>query len=104
MKVRLAKKLYISREAAKKQWRIVRRIKRDKFQSDVFVIVLSENEDSLLEIYPSYIFLQPHFKGGQIRIVGISKGYNEAVELVRIMTEQCFEETGTADLKNYFKF
>ena len=104
MKVNVCKQLYISENAVKDKGKIIRAVKKNKLRLGAFLIVLSQDNDSLLEIYPSYIFLHPHFKKSEISIVGISKGYNEAVELVRCMVEQCYKEKGNLELKSFFEF
>ncbi|MBE5939921.1 MAG: hypothetical protein E7266_05935 [Lachnospiraceae bacterium] len=104
MKVKVSKKLYIGENAHKDHRKIIKNVKKSKLQFNVFLIIMSDDENGLVEIYPSYIFLHPHFKKTEISIVGISKGYNEAVELVKVMTEECYNECGNVNLKSYFEF
>ncbi len=104
IKVNESKKLYISKNAERDKKKIIKSVQKRKKRDNVFIISLSEDENDLLDIYPSYIFVHPNFNRTEISIVGISKGYNEAVELVKLMAEDCYSETGGMELKSYFKF
>ena len=46
------------------------------------MITLAVSERNQLEIYPTIQFKQPAFPEQELFVVGITKGYDEAVELV----------------------
>ena len=87
--MRYYKHLYLTEGLEKKKEKIIRKLEAGKLQPGVHVITLAVSERNQLEIYPTIQFKQPAFPEQELFVVGITKGYDEAVELV----EQIVQET-----------
>ena len=93
--------LYLSEGLKKKKDRIIAKLEKKKFQMDIYLITLSCNGNSQLEIWNSVLFLQPSFPQTDHFVVGITKGYEEALELVEQITKEVYNETKGADIRSY---
>jgi hypothetical protein len=102
------RKLYLGDNAKKEKYKVFGKIRKGRFQVDTFLIILSENPDNLLEIISANMLLQPHYKRPEqqkkIYVVGLCKGYEEALETVRVIIDEVFKNTGGFDLRRYLKF
>ena len=58
------------------------------------MITLPVNDANALEIYPSYILLQKYYRKKKLMVVGISQGYDEALEVMQDILMDCYNETG----------
>ena len=99
--MRYYRHLYMTENIRKKKDKIIRKLESGKFRPSVHVIVLAANEKVSLEIYNSILFLQPDFPNEDFFIVGITKGYDEAVELVEEITQEVYNETKGVDIRSY---
>ncbi len=79
--MRYYKHLYLA-EGIKKKEKIIRKLEEKKLQMNIHVITLARNEKNQLEIYNSMVFLQPDFPYDDFLVVGLAKGYEDAVEMV----------------------
>ncbi len=95
------KHLYLSEDLEKKKDKVRKKLEQKKFQMDICLIVLAEDEKNQLEIYPSLLFLQPSYPDRDYFVVGIAKGMDEAVELVEEITQEVYNETKGADIRSY---
>lgn len=93
--------LYMGTEARRDRYRIVGRIRWNKPQTDAYVITLASQADNLLDIYPSYVLLQKYYRQQEILIIGIAKGYDEAMEVMTRILMEVYEKTGTFNVKEY---
>ena len=93
--------LYLSEGLKKKKDRIIAKLEKKKFQMDIYLITLSCNGNNQLEIWNSVLFLQPSFTQTDHFVVGITKGYEEALELVEQITKEVYNETKGADIRSY---
>ena len=85
----------------KKKEKIIRKLESGKLQPSVHVITLAISEKNQLEIYPTLQFKQPAFPEQDLFVVGITKGYEEAVELVEQIVQEVYEQTGGCDIRSY---
>lgn len=69
---------------------------------NVYVIALAQGNDQL-EIYHAAYLKQKYYRKHPPVIIGIAADYEEAVEIVRKITDECVRETGECDLKGYLK-
>ena len=93
--------LYLSEGLKKKKDRIIAKLEKEKFQMDIYLITLSCNGNNQLEIWNSVLFLQPSFPQTDHFVVGITKGYEEALELVEQITKEVYNETKGAGIRSY---
>lgn len=93
--------LYLSDGLERKKEKIIQKLEKGKFQIDVYLVILSPNENNQLEIYQSLLFLQPDFPREDYFVVGIAKGYEAALEIVEEITKEVYNETERADIKAF---
>ena len=78
--MRYYKHLYLTEGLEKKKEKIIRKLESGKLQPSVHVITLAISEKNQLEI---------------------TKGYEEAVELVEQIVQEVYEQTGGCDIRSY---
>ena len=83
--MRYYKHLYLTEGLEKKKEKIIRKLEAGKLQPGVHVITLAVSERNQLELF----------------VVGITKGYDEAVELVEQIVQEVYDQTGTCDIRSY---
>lgn len=86
--------LYVGENAKRRKRKIIMRAMCNKPQIGIYMITLPVNEENSLEIYPSYILLQKHYRKKNMMIVGISEGYEEALQVMQEIVMDCYRETG----------
>lgn len=99
--MRYYKHLYLMEGLEKKRAKIIKKLEENKFQRNIHIITLAQNEKNHLEIYNSILLLQPDFPHDNFFVVGIAKGYEDAVELVEVITREVYNETEGADIRSY---
>lgn len=99
--MRYYRNLYLSEVLEKKKDKVIGKLEKGKFQLDIYVITLAANPRNHLEIYNSQLFLQPAFPREDFFVVGITKGYEEAVELVEEIVQEVYNETKGTDVRSY---
>lgn len=95
------KYLYLADGLEKKKEKMIRKLDAGKLQLDVHVTTLAVNERNQLEIYNTIQFKQPSFPYQDLFVVGIARGYDDAVELVERIAAEVYEKTGTCDIRSY---
>ena len=68
---------------------------------NIHIITLARNEKNQLEIYNSMILLQPDFPHDDFFVVGLAKGYEDAVEMVEEIAREVYNKTKGADIRSY---
>ena len=86
--------LYVGCRVGRRRHKIIKRAVRNKPQLGVYFITLPVNENNSLEIYPSYVLLQKHYKKRDLFVVGIGEGRDEALELMEQIIMDCYHKTG----------
>lgn len=95
--------LYMGTTAEKSKDLIVEKIKSNKPQLNLFVLTLPSNEKNVLDIFPSTILLQAYYKNKECFIVGLAKGYEEALEVMTQIVMDTYAETGGFHVKEYLE-
>lgn len=93
--------LYIGEGAKPRAKKIIRKLKRNAGQTDIYLITLAANGQDMLDIIHSAYLKQPAVRRNLPMIVGISKGYDEAVGLVQQMLMETYEQTGGFRIPEY---
>lgn len=102
--MRWAVNLYTTEQTRKKLPLIMRKVRKRRLQPEIRLITLSSNIQNLLDIIPASAYLQTGLANLNPDIVGIAKGQEEAEELaVRIILD-VLKNTGSFDVRKYFKF
>ena len=88
--------LYVSECWQKKKGKIVKRLKENKLQPQVYVITLSQGEQNQLEFFSSVLLKQSIFEHSKLFVIGIADGYDEALFLVDV-----YQETKSANARQF---
>ena len=93
--------LYVSECWQKKKERIIKKLKENKIQPQVYIITLAQGEQNQLEFFSSILLKQHVFEHASLFIVGIVNGYDEALTAIEKITDEVYSKTGKADLRKY---
>jgi hypothetical protein len=80
---------------------VLRKLKHGKALHNVFLITLPSNDRNLLDILPANLLLQPYYKKQKLFVLGIGKGRDEVLELLRFFIEQIYTDTGELQVADY---
>lgn len=95
--------LYVSESAKAKEKKIIRKLKMGAGMIDVWVITRAANGTDVFDILSSKWLQQKAVRRNLPEIIGIARGYDEAVALVMQILEETREQTGSADIKKYLE-
>ena len=98
--MRYYKYLYLA-DGIRKKDKIIRKLEEKQLQPNIHVITLARNEKNQLEIYHSMVLRQPDFPYDDFFVVGIAKGYEDAVEMVEEIAREVYNKTKGADIRSY---
>jgi hypothetical protein len=70
---------------------------------NIYVITFAANGQDLLDIIPTWVLMQKHFPRDKVKIIGIARGYMEALEVVRRIVDETYQNTGSVDVWSYLK-
>lgn len=93
--------LYLDDYVASNKKEIIEKLENNEWQLEVYLIVLSTHIGNQLEIYNSSLLLQKSFRKEELLIVGITKGYNESLEVVEKIMQEVYDNTKGTDMKSY---
>ena len=107
--MKLYKRLYLGDNAKEHKYVVLGIVLKKRLsKDDIYLITLSDNDNNLLDIISSNYFLQPHFKkkfiDSKLYVVGLAKGYEEALEVVRTIIDEVYSNTGGFDIPGYLNF
>ena len=95
------KNLYLSDSVVSKKSKVLHKLKRNKLQINVFVIVLPLEEMGIMEIYPSYVLLQKIYEKRDIKVIGIASDVTESYELAGEIAMDCFNARKDFDIEAF---
>lgn len=95
--------LYASDSVAHKVNRIKWKINHNAGTVSVYVIAFPSNPKNLLDIIPAWELMQKSYPKKNMKIIGLAKGYQDALELVRLIIDETYQKTGTVDVRTYLK-
>lgn len=90
-------------DLAKTKGKVIKKLKQGKLQMGVFVITLPLGDNDMLEICPSYVFLQKFYKETDVTVVGLAGEQASAFSLIEKIADDCMREQGNADIRGYFE-
>ena len=94
-------KLYVGESIVHKTKKIKWKIMHNAGQIGIYVITLASNRQNLLDIIPSYELMQRGYPKREMVIVGLAKGYDEAVEVAASIVDEMYRNTGTFAVRTY---
>ena len=101
MQVKFYHDLYVSENWVNKKKKIMKKLKENRLQPEVYVITLAGGMQNNLEFYSSMLLKQHLFEKKELFVVGIADGYMDALDMVERITEDVFRETGDAKIRRY---
>ncbi|MGN0349245.1 MAG: hypothetical protein ACI4DR_06895 [Roseburia sp.] len=93
--------LYVGESIVHKTKKIIWKIRHNAGQPDIYVIALASNVQNLLDIIPSAELLQKGYPKRKLYIVGLAKGYTEAVDVAVSIVDEVYRKTGTFAVRKY---
>lgn len=93
--------LYVGTSIVHKTNKIKWKIRHNAGQVNIYVITLASNEQNLLDIIPSHELLQKGYPKAELYVVGLAKGYDEAVEVAVSIVKEVYHNTGTFAVRKY---
>ena len=98
VKLKWYRYLYLGDNARKAKYKTFGLIRKSRFTIDTYIVA----------IYSANMLKQPHFKNKSYRdkvyVVGLAKGRDEALELVRCIVDDTYSHTGGVDVAGYLRF
>ena len=93
--------LYVGNSIIHKKNKIIWKIRHNAGQLNIYVIALASNDKNLLDIIPAQELLQKGYPRQQLYIVGLAKGYDEAVEVAVSIINEVYQKTGAFAVRKY---
>lgn len=96
--------LYVGDSIADKANRIKWKINHNAGTVSVYVIAFASNKQNLLDIIPAWELMQKAYPGKkEMQIIGLAKGYQEALELVQQIIDETYQNTESVDVRAYLR-
>lgn len=93
--------LYVGQGIADKAEKVIWKIRHNAGQVGVYVIALASNRENILDIIPAQELLQRGYPKGGICVVGLAKGYDEAVDVAASIVSEVYRDTGAFKVREY---
>ena len=93
--------LYLGEKITPKLEQVMKKLNNDKPVLDLYLVVISEHPDNMLEIVPQKEILQKAYPNVEFRVAGLAKGKKEAFAVVQSIVEESLRETGSADARRF---
>ena len=97
--MRFQKYLYLGEGITHKN-KIIWKLKHGVGMTDIYVISISNGRDQL-DCTHCFYLKQKKVRKQLGTVVGLAKGYEEMMELLKQIFEECFQKTGGANVKEY---
>ena len=101
--IRWMEGLYLGDGVEKKAKRIQADLEQGKLRLGVYVLMLSTNPKNQLDILPSALLRQSFYRNRELTVVGLAKGYEEALTVLQRITADAVGETGGGNLRSYLQ-
>lgn len=93
--------LYVGKSIEQKADRVKWKICHNAGQLHIYVITLASNEQNLLDIIPAAELLQRAYPKNNLYVIGLAKGYDEAIEVAASIVMDVYQRTGGFAVRNY---
>ena len=95
--------LYVGEGIIHKTNKIKWKILHNAGQIRIYVITLASNDKNLLDIIPSQELMQKGYPKKDLYVVGLAKGYDEAVEVAASIIDEVYRQTGAFEVASYLR-
>ena len=96
-------KNFLTGESVKDPEKIKKKLNSGKLVPGIYLLTLSETPLNLMDIIPAAMLIQRSFYGICPKIIGMAKGKEEALEMVRSLIDAMYRETGTFAAAEYIE-
>ena len=93
----------VTGESVKDPEKIKKKLNSGKLVPGIYLLTLSETPLNLMDIIPAAMLIQRSFYGICPKIIGMAKGKEEALEMVRSLIDEMYRETGTFAAAEYIE-
>ena len=94
---------FLTGESVKNPNKIKKKLNNGKLVPGIYLLTLSENPVNLMDIIPAAMLIQKSFYGICPKIIGMAKGKEEALEMVRSLIDEMYRETGNFATAEYIE-
>ena len=101
MQVKIYCDLCVSECWQEKKEKIIRKLRQNRLQPQVYVIALSQGEQNHLEFFSSILLKQRVYRNSGLFVVGITAGYDEALTVTTRIADHVYRETGGTDIRRF---
>ena len=95
--------LYVGDSIGNQVNRIKWKINHNAGTVSVYVIAFASNDRNLLDIIPAWELMQKAYPKKDMKIIGLAKGYDEALDVVCRIIDETYQNTGDVDVWAYLK-
>ncbi|MDD3404638.1 MAG: hypothetical protein PHQ72_15000 [Hespellia sp.] len=99
--IKVYRQLYVSEFLEKKREKILQKLLNNQFQPNIYLITLAQNQEDELEFYSTFLLRQHVYEDTPIFLVGLAEGYDDALDMVEMITDEVYQKTGNTDIRNY---
>lgn len=93
--------LYVGESIRHKRDKIKWKIKHNAGQINIYVITIASNPQNLLDIIPAQELMQKGYPKKDLFVIGIAQGMGEAQEVVKLIIDEVYQQTGGFDILPY---
>ncbi len=101
--VRLYKNLLVGDQIRYKKYQVIWKLKHNKIQLGVYIILLAPDPQNLMEIIPASLLRQSYYQRQELFVLGIAGSKEEAYEIARQLIEEVYRHTGGTALREYIQ-
>lgn len=95
-------RLYVGAKMKKKKEKAITSINNREATFGIYCIAFASHSSNLFDIMNVNELLFPHYKKADVCIVGLARGKEEAIGLVKDMLLEVYNETGDFKVRTYF--
>ncbi len=103
MQIKVYCDLYISEDFQTKKEKIIKKLRNNKVQPQVYVLALPTGKQNQLEFYSSLMLKQRAFQRAPIFVVGIANGYDDALYMTKDIVEEIYKKTKDTNIRGYIE-
>lgn len=93
--------LYVSECWNKNKRKIINRLRNNTLLPNMYVLTLCSGAQNNLEFYSGILLKQHIFSCDSLFVIGVANGYEECLKMTEKITEEVFNATGSANIRQY---
>ncbi|NLZ83857.1 MAG: hypothetical protein GX915_09345 [Clostridiales bacterium] len=95
-------KLYVGDKLNSKMDKTIKSIDNRKVTYGIYCITFASNPDNLFDIINANELRFPHYQRSDVYIIGLTKGREEALDMVEDLLMEVYQNTGEFKVREYF--